>query len=277
MVILSFQGIADRVAEGFINQHGNLTWAEIEGAIGRSPSCHKLGGYWLFHGCAYQKGTQTCADPYHFQACPLPKANLRNGRLNQLAYSLFLFIRDIADGDLVAWLDHELAAADDHEASNRLAAVRDAIVKPLTGIYGVSDKVAAMAASMLLLGGGRRRPVWSKVGATFVVVDTLVHNFLHRTGILRRFHADHPYGPQCYRPGGCADVLASIAAAIDARTFNRQFPRVFPRFIQSAVWRYSAQTGFDVCNGNRVDDTRPCQNTHCRVRPKCDRIALSEI
>jgi hypothetical protein len=27
-------------------------------------------------------------------------------------------------------------------------------------------------------------------GATFVAVDTLVHNFLHRTGILRRFCAD---------------------------------------------------------------------------------------
>jgi len=41
----------------------------------------------------------------------LPKHNLRNGRLNQTAYSLFLFIRDIADGDLVGWIDGQLQAA----------------------------------------------------------------------------------------------------------------------------------------------------------------------
>ena len=37
--------------------------------------------------------------------CPLPSHDLRNGRLNQTAYSLFLFIRDIADGDLIGWID----------------------------------------------------------------------------------------------------------------------------------------------------------------------------
>jgi hypothetical protein len=44
----------------------------------------------------------------------VPAANhhLRNGRLNQLAYSLFLFVRDVADGDLVGWIDNQLAAAD---------------------------------------------------------------------------------------------------------------------------------------------------------------------
>jgi hypothetical protein len=38
---------------------------------------------------------------------------LRNGRLNQTAYSLFLFIRDIADGDLVGWIDRQLAEPND--------------------------------------------------------------------------------------------------------------------------------------------------------------------
>ena len=33
-----------------------------------------------------------------------------------------------------------------------------------------------------------------------IAVDTLVHNFLHRTGILRRFRADHAYGLACYQP-----------------------------------------------------------------------------
>ena len=82
------------------------------------------------------------------------------------------------------------------------------------------------------MGAGATRPGWFAVGASFIVVDTLVHNFLDRTGILDRLAAGHPYGPACYRPGGCADVLIGIATAIDARRFNPTFPKVFPRFVQ---------------------------------------------
>ena len=32
-----------------------------------------------------------------------------------------------------------------------------------------------------------------------IAIDTLVHNFLHRTGILPRFNANHVYGAACYR------------------------------------------------------------------------------
>jgi len=34
---------------------------------------------------------------------------MRNSRLNQTAYSLYLFVRDVADGDLVGWIDAPLA------------------------------------------------------------------------------------------------------------------------------------------------------------------------
>ena len=161
--------------------------------------------------------------------CPLPRHPLRNGRLNQTAYSLFLFIRDIAGGDIVGWIDQQLA---DHAGSDNLAAARAALVDPLRHVYGISDKVIAMALATLLMGAGPTRPGWFDVGASFVVVDTLVHNFLHRTGILDRLGASHPYGPACYRPGGCADVLIGIATAIDARRFNPTFPKTFPRFVQ---------------------------------------------
>src|SRR5262249_47256379 len=71
-------------------------------------SCPKLQSYWHFHDCGYRKIAGTCNEPDHFPACPLPLHPLRNGRLNQTAYGLFLFIRDLADGDLVAWIS-ELA------------------------------------------------------------------------------------------------------------------------------------------------------------------------
>jgi hypothetical protein len=59
-------------------------------------------------------------------------------------------------------------------------------------------------------------------GGSMIVVDTLVHNFLHRTGILNRLDATHPYGPGCYRPTGCAEILQQVAREIDARKFNRE-------------------------------------------------------
>ena len=78
-----------------------------------------------------------------------------------------------------------------------------------------------------------------------IAIDTLVHNFLHRTGILHRFGADHAYGSGCYRRGGCAEIIEAVAERIDARAFNPAFPAVFPRFVQHAIWRYCAQTGLD--------------------------------
>lgn len=272
MGVLSYQGISDAVAEGYIDRNGNVTWADIEGSLATHPECEKLQGYWGFTGCQYHKGFQTCAEPDQFNDCPLPRHLLRNGRLNQTAYSLFLFIRDTAGGDIVGWIDDQLA---DYPAANDLAAARAALVAPLRHVYGVSDKVIGMALATLLMGAGATRPKWFDVGASFIVVDTLVHNFLHRTGILARLSAAHPYGPACYRPCGCADALFAIAATIDARRFNPAFPKTFPRFVQHAIWRYCSQSGLDICNGNQIADASPCTNTWCRLYSRCDRLVLS--
>jgi hypothetical protein len=212
--------------------------------------------------------------PDHIRGCPLPTHDLRNGHLNQLAYSLYLFIRDIADGDLVGWIDQRLQAANSPAGPDRLARMRAALIDPLRHIYGVSDKVLTMALSGLLLGAPRKLRRWPEVGASMIAVDTLVHNFLHRTGILHRFGAAHPYGAACYRPGGCAQVVEAVAARIDACAFNPAFPAVFPRFVQHAMWRYCAQTELDICNGNRIDDRKSCANVYCQVRNICDRTSL---
>jgi hypothetical protein len=62
-----------------------------------------------------------------------------------------------------------------------------------------------------------RRGRWLEVGGSMIAVDTLLHNFLHRTGILHRFEADHSYGPACYRPRGCAEIIATVAGENAAR------------------------------------------------------------
>jgi hypothetical protein len=271
---LSYQGISDQIAGDYMEQHGYVSWKDIDQKLGWDAGCPKLKSYWHFSGCHYTKLRRTCAKPDHIGRCPLPTHDLRNGRLNQTAYALYLFIRDIADGDLIGWLDQRLQAANSPAGPDRLARMRDAVIAPLREIHGVSDKVLTMALSSLLLGAPKKLRLWPEVGASMVAIDTLVHNFLHRTGILHRFGAAHAYGSACYRPGGCAEVIEIVAARIDARAFNPAFPAVFPRFVQHAIWRYCAQSGLDVCNGNRVDDRKPCANVYCQIRNICDRITL---
>ena len=131
-----------------------------------------------------------------------------------------------------------------------------------------------MALADLLLGAGHQDPRWELVGSRLIVIDTLVHNFLHRTGILRRLGAAHHYGPACYGPQGCATVLAALSRHIDAREFNPGFPALFPRFVQHAIWRYCAAEVLNVCNGNRIEDRYRCANAYCRLYRTCDREAL---
>jgi hypothetical protein len=271
MDILSYQGISDAVASGFMQRHGNVTWQQIDRALKNGADCPKLVGYWTFSRCSYHKMSQTCGEPDHFPACPLPGHPLRNGRLNQTAYSLFLFIRDVADANIVEWIDRAMRP---HIACGNLAAGRRALVDPLRHVYGVSDKVVTMALATLLMGGGATRPGWFDVGTGFVVIDTLVHNFLARTGMLTRLDADHAYGPACYQPGGCADVVERVCSGIDARQFNPDFPKTFPGFVQHSIWRYCAQAGLDICNGNQIDDRDRCMNMWCRVYSECDRLSL---
>jgi hypothetical protein len=274
MSALSYQGISDQVAYEYMEKHGRATWHDIDQNLGRGVTCPKLKSYWQFHGCRYDKVSRTCAEPEYIGGCPLPSHDLRNGRLNQTAYSLFLFIRDIADNDLIGWINAQLEAASDPPGQHRLSRMAAALIEPMRQIYGVSDKVLTMALSCLLLGAPKKMVHWIEVGGGMIAIDTLVHNFLHRTGILARFNANHLYGAACYRPGGCADIIEAVAERIDARQFNPAFPQTFPRFVQHAIWRYCSRSGLDVCNGNRIDDANRCANLDCRVRAMCDRVAL---
>jgi hypothetical protein len=271
---VSHQGISNHVAWGYMERHGRLAWGRVVPLIEAGPSCPKLRSYWHFDRCGYQKGLQVCGEPNHFAACPLPTHDLRNGNLNQAAYSLFLFIRDIADGDLVSWIDERLTKVDLWTMEGRAVRLRQALLEPLGHIHGVSNKVLSMALGNLLLGAGRRRPLWAEAGAAMIAIDTLVHNFLHRTGVLKRLDAAHPYGPACYSSGGCAEILDVIAGRIDARRFNPAFPATFPRFVQYAIWRFCAEYGLHECNGHQIDDRKRCDRRDCPAFRLCDRVPL---
>jgi hypothetical protein len=270
---MSFQGISDQVAQSYMSDHGRPRWASIAHGL-KVADCPLLKSYWHFHGCHYRKSSHSWALPDLIDGCPLPAHHFRNGNLNQLAYSLFLFIRDVAGGDLVGWIDGRLAEADYGPASDRIAQMACAIIGPLSGIHGVAGKVLSMVLSDLLVVGNTHNPLWGQVGGSLIAIDTLVHNFLVRAGILKRANAVHPYGPQCYGPAGCSAILAALSEAIDARQYNSAFPQVFPRYIQRAIWAYCAEEGLGVCNGRTIDDGHRCKNLDCRLYYMCDRVAL---
>jgi len=267
MQSFSYQGVSDRAAAIYIEKHGSIQAHEIEDALRARPRCPRLVCYWTFDRCGYDKGSRTCVEPEYLDACPLPRHQLRNGRLNQTAYSLFLFIRDVAGGNLVTWIDQQI------ERSAGPSAAAANLIEALRNVFGVSDKVVAMSLATLFASAAPARPAWSAVGSQMIAIDTLVHNFLHRTGILGRLGVPHAYGPRCYANGGCADIIRAVSTKLDARRMVTELPADF-RSVQHAIWRFCAAEGLNVCNGNMIDDKKPCQNRACQAFGMCDRVTL---
>jgi hypothetical protein len=208
----SFQGIADAVAADYMDRHGALTWSVVAADLDAGPACPKLQSYWQLHDCGYHKGSGTCNEPDYMSGCPLPRHPLRNGRLNQTAYSLFLFIRDIADGDLVAWIDTQLAGADDQTGPDRLTSMTESLVGPLRQVYGVSDKVVMMTLSSLLLTSSKPTAPASCTGS----VPTI------RMGPLATGRTAAPTSSGRFRPGSMP---------------GRSTAHSLKRFLGSCSWR----------------------------------------
>jgi hypothetical protein len=273
VALFGLQGVSDGVAWSYWTSGGGITEAAVTAGLAQA-SCPKLASFWSFERCGYRKRQWRCGEPDHREACPLPRHDLRNGRLNQSAYSLRLFLRDVCDNDLVGWIDRQLAGVDrspDADFSERLGR---AVIAPFTGVFGVQDKLVSMAFSELLLAADPSRALWVTAGAGMIAVDTLVHNWLHRTGILRALNCEHAYGPGCYAADGCASVVRRLSSLIDARRFNAAYPRDFPRFVQHAIWRFCAVGEVNQCNGVQIDDRLACADDSCPVGQLCARAPL---
>jgi hypothetical protein len=52
MDILSYQGISDKIARGYMDRNGRVQWAEIAEGINRPNACPKLASYWAYHSCS---------------------------------------------------------------------------------------------------------------------------------------------------------------------------------------------------------------------------------
>ena len=270
----SYHGISDRIAADYIDTHGNACFTVIKKDLAAPLPCPKLVDFESYRGCGYRKTGQTCGNRSALAKCPVPKAPLRKGGLNETAVSLYLYLRDVCGGDLVGHIDRLLADADLPGHPDRLARMRSALTTSFGRIAGISDKLITMALSHLMMGGGADRPRWLETGASMITVDTLVHNFLVRSGILHRTKAVHVYGPICYGAMGCAGLIDGLAREIDAREINPAFPVYFPRLVQFAIWRFCTQAELGWCNGIEIDDSARCRQRECPLHAGCGRVPL---
>ncbi len=264
----SFQGISDANATRFIAVHGNAEWDVVSALVtGNLSVCPKLVDFGSYRGCGYRKSSRTCSNPSALPACPVPKLALRKGTLNEQAFSLFFFIRDVCQGDMVGYIDAAMPAAD--LVGGDVESCRERLLCAFTGIVGVSRKLASMMLSSLMLAAGDERPGWILVARSMIVVDSLVHNFMHRTGVLHAFKAQHRYGPNCYGAVGCEAVLRKLGVvlAIDDRGLT-------PRSVQHAIWRFCAGSELSICNGNNIRDTKRCRLEWCPLLGICARRTL---
>ena len=58
--------------------------------------------------------------------------------------------------DFVAWIDQQLASVDAN-SPDRLDELCEAVVEPLSNVYGIADKVLAIALSPGVMASGKRR------------------------------------------------------------------------------------------------------------------------
>ena len=270
----SFQATSDQAAATYMDRHGRLQWGDVEYALSQGTSCPKLWNWWTFRDCGFEKNAQSCNEPSHFADCPIPRMDLRRGQLSVMAVGLFLLIRDEMKGDLVEWIDARLREARAGSARDRQKRMRESLIRPLDAIYSVGRKVLNMALADLLMAAPESKQHWFETGISFVAVDSLVHNAMHRMGLLKRLDAEHNYGPACHGPKGCQGIIERVATRIDASKCNPAYPKTFGRWVQHALWRYGSETGLRICNSNAIDDAKRCRNIGCFLFKLCGRVSL---
>lgn len=263
---LGYQGISDAVARRYAEQHGDADWQTIETMLGRDARCQKLAGFEDFGDCRFAKTGPTCSNQSLLHASPVSRLPLRRGLLNEQAVSLYLLIVDRCDGDLVGHIDVTVDIA--WEEGDPTTIGREALIALLASVRGVSRKVASMMLATLLASADASRPRWHAIGRTMVAIDSLVHNFLHRTGILKVYQAEHRYSALCYGLGGCEAVIRDLADRL-AKNLS-----ISPRALQHAIWHFCAADGFAICNGKRIRDSAACQQLSCPLGLRCARIPL---
>ena len=268
---LSYQGIADRIAYDYMQRHGRARWARIMASLARNPparSSAATGG----STTAIPQGNDNVRRAWPHRRLrpaqppaahrPADQIGVRPVPVHARLPMTISWTGSI--GNWLRWIPNPLTGS--------LPCARPSSVRSQRlwgGRQGLGDGLVVAAAERR-----QRRPLWRRSRRDFVAVDTLVHNFVHRTGILRRLGAEHPYGVGCYRPADALTFSGSLAATSTPGSSIRPSPRRFRGSCRMRSGGYCAENGLDVCNGNRIDDRQPLRQRHCQLFRRCDRVAL---
>ncbi len=264
--IANYQGMSDRAASSWLVTNGNPDFLELADRLTREQ-CACAASAAGINNCGYLRSQNVCSHPALLSLCIVPTIPARKGQLARLAVALSYWAAALPDQCLVAWARSKLKRGDPRSGAA-------AMVEDLKSLPGVSDKVASMIASDIAIGLSARRPALFASGASVVVVDSLVHNLLLRSGAILAEGKPHTFGSACYATDGCRDLIVRFSETIDARRYNSAWPQTAPRMLQHALWRFCAGNEFNVCNGNQIHAGTKCKTSICPARRRCARLII---
>jgi hypothetical protein len=263
-----YTGGSDQSNEGhYRKQKIKPSYNKIKKAL-LAAECPKLVSFEAFQDCGYRKTPRTCNKPELIASCPLPKYNMKRGTINQMVFSLYFFLRDVCQNDFYRFVEAQF------DQGKQVKAQVEDFIQTFSQVYNVGPKLIDMAFSHLFF---TQYPGWDyrRVGAEMVAIDTLVHNFLARSGTLDEYKKPHKYGLACHTQKGCVGVIEEIAQEIDCRKYNPNYPAYFPRLVQLYIWGYCALNGENICNGNKCKDGKPNKECDLYTRNWCSPVYRS--
>ncbi len=263
-------GGSDQSNQGYYDrQKVKPSYHRIKKAV-QQATCPKLATFEAYQDCGYRKTAKTCSNPDLITTCPVPQLDMKKGVLNQMAFSLFFFLRDVCRGDFYRFVKDQFGdgALPEEELGERIQGFIDQVSR----IHNVGPKLVDMVFSHIFF---TQAPGWDyqAIGVRMVAIDTLVHNFMAKTGTLDYYGKPHKYGPKCHSQDGCVGVIEEIAGDLDCRKYHPSYPAYFPRLIQVYIWAYCAMNGENICNGNKCKKGKPnmacvlLQEGYCRPIP----------
>lgn len=112
-----------------------------------------------------------------------------------MVFSLYFFLRDVCQNDFYRFIQTHF-----DKGKQAKSQVQD-FIQTFSQVYNVGPKLIDMAFSHIYF---TQYPGWDyrRVGAEMVAIDTLVYNFLSRTGTLDEYKKPHKYGPACHTQKG---------------------------------------------------------------------------
>lgn len=259
--IANYQGLSDAAVSTWLERNGKPDFKQLDRLIEHQEcSAISVASNWSL--CNFTHTSQSCQFSALKRACVIPAIPARNARLAKLAVALVKWSVSLPLEALKKMLS-------EGRSSTEIATY---FVSDLTALPGISNKVANMIASDVLVSCGEKYPLLLEAGLSCVVVDIHVHNVLKRSGALKEQGAEHAFGSGCYKLGRCRDIIITLSNDVSCPDRRKENTIVAPRRVQHAIWRHGAVSEGNICNALKIPMSKRCAMRECSafsICPKC--------